>query len=259
VIAHSVIILHLTTLNLRVLFTLCSLSILSESFAQDSLIAPVRHERKFLKAITVPAVLIASGLIVIDKDNDADFFINRYWVRNERNKSFSNFHTIADNYLQYSPAMLVYGLDIAGVKGKHDVRTQTQMLIKSELIMLAIVLPLKSMTHVLRPDGSNYHSFPSGHTAQAFAAATFLHKEYGGKSIWYSVGGFTAAAAVGTCRILNNKHWLSDVLAGAGIGIFSTNIAYLMQRSDKHKKLSTTTLLPTYNRGVGVYFCHQFR
>jgi len=72
--------------------------------------------------------------------------------------------------------------------------------------MTAIVFTLKNTTNVQRPDGSSYNSFPSGHTARAFVAATFLHKEYGSKSIWYSIGGYTMATAIETFRVLNNRH-----------------------------------------------------
>lgn len=75
-----------------------------------------------------------------------------------------------------------------------------------------------------RPDGSNNKSFPSGHTATAFMAATMLHKEYGGRSPWYSIAGYSMATVTGVSRMLNNKHWLSDVLVGAGIGILGVSV-----------------------------------
>lgn len=67
-------------------------------------------------------------------------------------------------------------------------------------------------------------SFPSYHTTQAFIGATVLAEEYGGRrgGGWIMAGGFTLATATGAMRLLNNRHWSSDVLAGAGIGILST-------------------------------------
>jgi len=225
--------------------------------AQDSA-RTQKHDHKWVKAIIAPVILAGAGLSVIDKDNDDDFFINRYSVRKERNKKFANFHTAADNFMQYGPILGVYALSLSGVKGKHDLANQTLLLIKTEILMTAIVFPLKGMTHVLRPDGSNYHSFPSGHTAQAFAAATFFHKEYGHLSVWYSIGGYTVASAVGACRILNNKHWLSDVLVGAGIGILSANLVYLTHRNHISKREKHTFIVPTYSQGPGMYFCYKF-
>ncbi|HAO64286.1 MAG TPA: phosphatidic acid phosphatase, partial [Porphyromonadaceae bacterium] len=61
----------------------------------------------------------------------------------------------------------------------------------------------------------------------AFVAATILHKEYGmTRSPWFSVGGYALATATGVMRVLNNRHWISDVMAGAGIGIISTELGY---------------------------------
>lgn len=80
----------------------------------------------------------------------------------------------------------------------------------------------------MRPDGSNDHSFPSGHTATAFMTATMLTKEYGHKSPWIGIGVYLMATATGLMRMANNKHWLSDVLTGAGIGILSTEMGYYL-------------------------------
>jgi hypothetical protein len=59
--------------------------------------------------------------------------------------------------------------------------------------------------------------------------ATMLHKEYGQTvSPWFSVAGYGAAAATGLIRVRENNHWVSDVLAGAGIGIYSVELAYTL-------------------------------
>ena len=93
--------------------------------------------------------------------------------------------------------------------------------------MAALVNGIKYSTKVERPDGSTSNSFPSGHTATAFMAATILHKEYGlTRSLWYSVGGYAVATGIGAFRVMNNRHWVSDVMMGAGIGILSTELGY---------------------------------
>jgi len=79
----------------------------------------------------------------------------------------------------------------------------------------AAVWALKYTTHRERPDGSNHYSFPSGHTAVAFAAASVIDKRYGGVAGW---GAYTAAALAGEARIADNHHYLSDVVAGAILG-----------------------------------------
>ena len=97
----------------------------------------------------------------------------------------------------------------------------------------------KEATGILRPDRSTYNSFPSGHTAIAFASAEFLRMEYKDVSVWYGIAGYTVATAVGGLRVYNNRHWFSDVLTGAGVGILSTQLAssvqpWLSQKLFKH-------------------------
>ncbi len=59
--------------------------------------------------------------------------------------------------------------------------------------------------------------------------ASFLHKEYGQyRNPLYSVGAYAASTATAIGRQMNNRHWISDVLAGAGIGILSTEVGYLI-------------------------------
>jgi membrane-associated phospholipid phosphatase len=76
----------------------------------------------------------------------------------------------------------------------------------SSLIMGVTVNAGKRITAETRPDGSNNHSFPSGHTATAFASAEFLRQEYKDISPWYGIAGYVAAIATGYLRIYNNKH-----------------------------------------------------
>ena len=90
----------------------------------------------------------------------------------------------------------------------------------------AVVTPVKRFTNKLRPDGSNRLSFPSGHTSQAFVSAEFLRMEYKHISPWYGIAGYTVAALTGYLRMYNNKHWFSDIAAGAGVGILSVQAIY---------------------------------
>ena len=107
----------------------------------------------------------------------------------------------------------------------------------------------------MRPDGSNDHSFPSGHTATAFMTATMLTKEYGHKSPWIGIGAYLVATATGLMRMANNKHWLSDVLAGAGIGILSTETGYyLADLVFKEKGISRFTDDESFDRWDKPFF-----
>ena len=81
------------------------------------------------------------------------------------------------------------------------------------------VFTLKYAVGEERPDHSDNFSFPSGHTATAFTNAALLFYEFKDSNLWYASSGFLFATATGALRIANNKHYTSDVLAGAGIGM----------------------------------------
>lgn len=162
--------------------------------------------------------LIVAGVIVQGRDQG---------FRHMRNNYVPTFRWHYDDYLQYGPAALMLGLKVGGVKGRSS---WGRMLVSdafSIALMAGVVNSLKYTCRMPRPDGSNNKSFPSGHTATAFMTATMLHKEYGARSPWYSIAGYSMATATGVSRMLNNKHWLSDVMVGAGIGILAVELGYL--------------------------------
>ena len=74
---------------------------------------------------------------------------------------------------------------------------------------------LKRVTNKERPDGG-MHSFPSGHTAAAFAGAGFLHRRYGAS---YAIPAYVFAAIVGWSRVCSKRHRMEDVLGGAALGV----------------------------------------
>ncbi len=202
--------------------------------------------QQFKSSLKVPALLAGAGLLAY---SDNDIFSNAE-IKEERNEKYPQFRIHADDYLQYAPIATVYGLNLLGIKGKNNFRDRTAILLKAELIMMAMVTPTKMLTHELRPDGSAHTSFPSGHTAQAFVAATFMSREYGAISPWYSIGAYSVAASVGVLRVMNNRHYASDVLVGAAVGILSTNLAYLTHQYKRTKKRKPSlVLVPSYNSG----------
>lgn len=146
---------------------------------------------------------------------------------NTKIRLVEHFHSEVDNYTQFSGIALTAGLKLAGVEGRSSWPRLLASSIASYAVMAGFVNSIKYSAKELRPDGSTKNSWPSGHTATAFVGATILHKEYGlTRSPWYSIAGYTVATATGVMRVLNNRHWISDVLSGAGIGILSTELAY---------------------------------
>ncbi|BDD08306.1 hypothetical protein FUAX_07380 [Fulvitalea axinellae] len=170
-----------------------------------------------------PALCITYGAIGLIQDspvNKADQRVNSEVV--SRSLAPRRF----DDYLQYAPVAAVYGLNAVGIKGKSSFRKRTTVWATSMAIMGTTVGLTKKGTARLRPDGSARTSFPSGHTATAFVSAEFMRQEYWDVSPWYGIAGYAAATLTGAMRVRNNRHWVSDVVAGAGVGILSVRLAY---------------------------------
>lgn len=167
-----------------------------------------------------------------------------------------------DDYTQFAPAIAVFGLDWSGITAKNNYKDRAFVLGTSHLFMFASVQILKNTTNVKRPDGSNYHSFPSGHTATAFAGAHILFKEYSDTSPLIGVTGYALAAGTGIMRIYNKKHWISDVVAGAGISILSVEVSYMLlpifhqvfKVKDTKKSFSITPAFSDNNYGATVIY-----
>ncbi len=174
-------------------------------------------DNRWFQSTYIAVPLIVGGLI--EKHQDSKF-------RKLRNDFLPEFHRTLDNYLQVTPAAITVGLKALGVPSRSSWGRLALSSALSVGLMATVVNGLKYSTHQTRPDGTDTRSFPSGHTATAFTTATILSKEYGHLSPWVSVGAYTVATTTGLMRIANNKHWLSDVMAGAGIGILSTEFGY---------------------------------
>ena len=168
--------------------------------------------------------LFLGGLAV--KGDKAMFRVNNK-AGKKNTQLLTDFKTGIDDYTQYFGPAMVVGLKLGGVEGRSDWPRLLASAGMSYAIMAALVNGIKYTAKEMRPDGSSANSWPSGHTATSFVGATLLHKEYGlTRSPWYSVAGYGVATATGVMRVLNNRHWISDVMSGAGIGILSTELGY---------------------------------
>lgn len=207
-----------------------------------------KHLQFKYQALIIPTALITYGIIGIESDGLK--FINEE-LKEEVNENIDEKTTI-DDFSQFAPMAAVYILNMTGIEGKNNFKNRTIILGTATLIMAPTLYALKTITKVHRPDGSSDNSFPSGHTATAFMGAEFLYQEYKDISIWYGISGYVVATATGFFRIYNDRHWLTDVAAGAGIGILSTKIAYWVQPFIneylfKEKKYSQGVIFPFYN------------
>jgi membrane-associated phospholipid phosphatase len=89
-------------------------------------------------------------------------------------------------------------------------------LLRAQILSQGVVQAGKMLTTRTRPDGSNNHSLPSGHTASTFATATVIQRHFGWKA---GVPAYAFGAYVAASRMGENRHYLSDVLMGAALGI----------------------------------------
>jgi membrane-associated phospholipid phosphatase len=221
-----------------------------------------RHKKNVLVNSDIQLLTITCG-VYFSKNNTLRRVDN--YIYNKVHRHNYLLHTKLDDYAQFSPAIAAFGLKLAGIKSKHKLFDMAIMYALSNTLETGIVYTTKQVVKRIRPDSSKKNSFPSGHTATAFVAAEFLHQEYKDQSVWISIGGYTAASLTGVSRILNDRHWFSDVIAGAGIGIVSTKIVYRayhnMHKVNGIKKLkhTQTFVLPTYNnKTLGISFLHSF-
>jgi len=213
------------------------------------------------RALILPGAMIAYGFVTLKTNGMLKDFNHNVKEEIWTDNPHKQFH--ADNYLMFAPAVAVYGLNALGIQGKNNFRDRTMILLMSNIFANGTVFAVKGWSHELRPDGSDYQSFPSGHTAEAFASAEFMRQEYKDVSPWYGVAGYAMATATGMLRMYNNKHWMSDVVAGAGVGIASTKLAYWLYPYIKHAlwkdKATGPIVMPTYQNGaVGLSFVRQF-
>ncbi|MCF8342754.1 MAG: phosphatase PAP2 family protein [Chitinophagaceae bacterium] len=212
------------------------------------------------KSFLIPGLMTTYGFIALK----SKYFkmINEYTNINIPHSAANASH-LADDILQFSPALMVYGLNIAGIKGKNNVFDQTMIYVMSNLILNGTVQSIKNISQEQRPDLSDYRSFPSGHTAEAFASAEFLREEYKDKSPWLGYLGYGMAVTTGCLRMYHQKHWVSDVIAGAGLGIISTRLSYilypLIQKKFFKIKMQKTLVMPSLkNQAIGFQLVHRF-
>lgn len=181
----------------------------------------------FMQDMTWVGVPIFIAGIIAKSEKHA--FRQNYNDSHANTRLVTKFKTGIDDYTQFFGPALTLGLKIGGVEGRSD---WTRMLASAGMGYAAMAIMVNSIKYTaseMRPDGSTANSWPSGHTATSFVGATILHKEYGlTRSPWYSVAGYGVATATGVMRVLNNRHWVSDILSGAGIGILCGELGYAL-------------------------------
>ena len=168
---------------------------------------------KFLSWDTAIVLGIGGGAALIGHTWDDDLSGEL-----ETNVSLNNAMEPGHTYGAFSSQVLIgIGLYTGGrLGGKGGIARAGADIMRAQLLSQAYVQVIKFTVQRERPDGSNNVSFPSGHSASAFATATVLQRHYGWK---VGVPATILAAYVATARVHDNKHYLSDVIFGGAMGV----------------------------------------
>ncbi len=180
----------------------------------------ISKARKIIPYLT-PTFLIGSGLYI----NYTQTSLSKQNLQQKILTKYPNVNTNLDDYLPFIPIGQMYLGKAIGLKSKNNYFNQTKNLFISQLFTSIVTHTLKRTTQITRPDGTP-HSFPSGHTSMAFSSASTLFYEYKTNHPVFAASGFLFASTTGGLRVLNNRHWVSDVLVGAGVAIFITHLVY---------------------------------
>ena len=182
--------------------------------------APAQLHKFDARELIVPAALVGIGAIgsQIDFVKEMDFGLRDLDLR--KHHGF-----VVEDVLQYVPLASVYALKLSGVKSAHSYLDATVLAAGSFCVTGAAVLLLKTVVDEERPNGRDFDSFPSGHAAKAFMGAELLRREYKDTPV-IGYAGYAVAAASSLMRVKHSEHWLPDIIAGAGIGILGTQVAY---------------------------------
>ena len=234
------------------------LSIVSSLNAQhDSLKVKIKNERTFLQRAILPASLIVGGSLISGSGFERGF------QKEVRQAVGSDFAFGLDDYTRYVPIVQMYATDALGVESKNHWFDQSKNLTIAILVSDFITYRLKRWTNKRRPNGGDIlQSFPSGHTSFAFTNAGVLYQEFKDTSPYLAYSGYVMATTTGAFRVMNNAHWISDVIVSAGIGILVTELVYLFDpiiKWNPFKKVKGISFIPQIdNSQYGFYLCKRF-
>lgn len=163
----------------------------------------------------LPASLLATGVIINQSNTkqtlQSDFFMT---------------DTHLDDYLMYVPLVTLALAQVSGVKAQNHWFDQLKYITLAQLTSTVIVQGMKRSLKIKRPDGGNY-AFPSGHASFAFVNAEILHQELKSEHSLLAHSGYLSATATSILRVSNQRHWVPDIVFGAGLGIVIGKLIYM--------------------------------
>lgn len=207
-------------------YTLSAQNISAEkNFTVDTIGQQTNYHESTLKppALILPGSLLLYGCLK-PAINGIPKLDNR--IMNDIQQRYADFHTNAADYLMWAPSASIYAMDALHVKTAHNFREHLIIEASSVLITGGIGYGMRLISRNIDVYKTDNTKFPSGHTANAFRGAEIVHQELKKNYPVLSYGGYLVAAGVGMLRIYGKEHLLSEVLAGAGLGILSTKLTY---------------------------------
>lgn len=231
-----------------ILILLCNLA-----FCQSDSVETTSCKQKFdtshlsFRKNIAPFSLIGGGLL-----------IEAVGIKKDIQEVFPTTHTQVENYLQYVPVGILYGADILNIPHENTAFNQTKYLFISELVTAILTHTLKALVHETRPGGGE-HSFPSGHTSQSFSSASVVFNEFARSNKTVAWSGYLFSTSTALLRITNNRHWVPDVLVGAGMAILVTDLVYYfhpLKSWDPFHWNDHLVLIPELNPGLNSFSLH---
>ena len=214
-------------------------------------------DRFQLKQLIIPSAMITVGSFGVENGwfNSVNHDVKDGFEDLRKDKRFR-----IDDYLQYLPVTANVTLALLGAKSKHSFRERVAATATAYAAMGLMVNVTKVSVRERRPGSGARNSFPSGHTATAFMGAELVREEYG---MGYGFGAYAVATSIAFLRMYNNRHWLNDVIGGAGVGILSARIGYWLLPWESrlfgwNKKKTAISVTPSYqpedkSLGMGVF------
>jgi membrane-associated phospholipid phosphatase len=213
--------------------------------------APIRWKGKDWAKL---GILSGLGLALYSADDN----IQR-WMTKSKTQRSENLATVFEKFGNTGSTSIGLGVAfIAGVIVKNEKAQRISLLsLKSSLLSGLLAQTLKNLGHRSRPNaglgqnswhgpkiGGKHKAFPSGHTTTAFAIATTFAQIYKEKK-WVAISVYSIAAMTGISRIHDNKHWATDVFAGAALGYFSAKA--ILKNEGRNRR--SITLAPSSQYG----------
>lgn len=222
---------------ISILLLVCVLSMLHFAVAQDSVArCPIFSSRMDtnihnlgVSSFIAPSVGLAAGTAIafVPALKGINPAVRDVVQTFRHNSSIEDFFHGVDDVLQGVPATSVIILKACGVPSKHNYWDIGMRMAMTYGLVLITTKSVKEWSAEPRPYNEwIQNSFYSGHTCCAFAGAEMLRLEYKDVSPWIGIGAYAVCSFTGLLRVYNDRHWLGDVLAGAGAGILCAQVSY---------------------------------